>query len=536
MIDHPPAPHPGGPSPGPPLARSATVLALWAVAIAYLLCIDLKGIWTDEGNRYALFAGGQTWQEFNRSGSFGPFSGVLDAVGPTSYQPLFYLVDNAVIRVARSYSVVLLRAINVVWLLVAALGLLRLFRSYPPWTRLFGVLVLTLNGYMLMQVMQIREYPMYVALAIWSSCLFFEVLEAPGPPPLRRFWPRLVAHGVLLALLFYCHVYCVFVLAAQAVLLLTRRENRLAFLRAAAVSYGTAAALVLPWLVWVYLRFPGKVDPGIWDHRPPTLSLLGESMLGGFRDLLTYGAWGGHPLVQAAGVLVLVGIPVAWLAARRRGEPVDRRAAYALLTLALYACFQIAYFFLREPLSVWPRYFVAHYLGYVVLATCAFSVLERSARAAAGAPWRAIVAGVFLLVAVGGVAQVDLYRKDPFMDTGMTEQCNWRVIGRAMAGHVRPDDTIAYYYPLQAWTIGVESPSYPLAVSYGDILGTTPPRLPSLWLLDTSVMPDYLRQTLDRLDALGYRQAEVAELGCRCRLLRLDSASGPSPQPAPRPR
>jgi hypothetical protein len=521
-----PAPGLEGEGRGTALGRWATRFAPWAVIPVYLLCIDLKGIWTDEGFRFALYSGGQTWQQFNRSGSFGPLSGVLNAVGPSSYQPFFYLLTNAVVRLTGSLSEVVLRLVNVGWLLLAVLGLIRLFRTHSPWTQLFGVAVLTLNGYLLMHVMQIREYPMYVALAVWASCLYFEVLEVPGPPPLRVWWPKLLAYAIVVSLLFYCHVYSVFLLAAQVALLLSRRENRAAFLRGIALAWGMAALLVLPWLVTIYLRFPRKVDPGIWDYRPSTFALLVASMREGFHDLLIYGSWSGHPLLQAFVILVIVGIPASWIVARKRGKALDRRVAYSLVTMVLYAAFQISYFFLREPLSIWPRYFVAHYLGYVLLATSAFSVLERAA-AEGRKPWRgALAAAVLLLVVTAGAQQIRLYRANPYMDTGMSAQCNWRVVNRALAQVARPDEPICYYHPLLAWTMGLDLALFPNELTFADFLGDSPPRVPAFWLLDTPLVPgwrrDYLEQTLARLEALHLRPARTVDAGCQTRLIRYE--------------
>ena len=504
------------------MAKKFILPTLWLVVIVYVLCLDLKGVWTDEGNRYGLLSGGQTWQQFNRSGQFGSFGDVVTAVGPTFYQPLFYLVDNAIIRAARSRSDVLLRLVNILWLLAALQGLLRFFRDYSDYTRIFGILILALNGYMLMNVMQIREYPMYVALTIWSSCLFFELLESPGPPRFLQSSVRLAAYGVSMGLLFLVHAGGGFAIAAQAVMLLFRRQNRAAFLRNIAFSYAVAAAVVLPWLLTIYLRFPNKLKQGIWDRRPATMALLYDSMIVGFRHVLTYNVWAGAPLLQAFGVLILAGIPLAWIATLLRREALDRRAVYAVLTMLFFGAFQVTFFFKGQPLSIWPRYFISYFAGYVIAATCAFAALERYARKSAGVAWKAAACAVFLLAGTAGADQVQRYRADPYMDTGMSDACNWRVVTRSMIQHIRPEETIAYYYPLQAWTMSVYYPFYPHALSYGDIVGPHPPTTPSFWIFDTGVMPEYLRQVMDRLNTLHYTQTRTVDIGCQCKLFRYE--------------
>ena len=513
------------------MARKSIPLTLGIIVILYILCIDLKGVWTDEGFRLRILAGGQTWGQYNQSGTFGSFAGVITAVGPTSYQPGFFLIDNAIIRAARSHNVVLLRFINILWLIIGLQGMLRLFREYSVYTRLFGILIYALNGFMLMNVLQVREYPMYVALMIWSTCLCFEILETPGPPPFRQWWGRLAAYGAMMALFFYAHVDCVFALVAQVLMLLARKENRRAFLRSVSFSYAVAAALVLPWLVTIYIRFPNKVDLGSWDHRPATFTLLYDSLIAGFRNLLTYGLWTGFPILQAFGIVILAGIPLAWVFTVLRREALDRRAVYAILTMLFFAAFQIVYFFRSQPLSVWPRYFIAYFGGYAIAATCAFGVLERRARQSPNMAWKGAVAAVLLLVGTAGAAQVQQYRADPYMDTGMNDACNWRVTSRSMIQHIRPDETIAYYHPLLAWTMSIYYPFYPHELSYDDILGAQPPQIPSFWVLDTGVVPDFLRRVQDRLDTLHYAQTRAVDIGCQCKLFRYELGPA-SPAPA----
>ena len=509
-------------------SRKRVVLAFWFIAIIYVLSIDLKGVWTDEGNRYMLMAGGQTWEQYNHSGSFGSFPQVITAVRTMSlYVPLFYLIDNAVIRLAQSHSDLLLRLVNVLWLLLGLQGLLRFFRNYSESTRFFAMAVFALNGYMLMHVMQIREYPMYLALLIWSSCFLFELLELASDVPWRRRVPTLVGYGVLMGLFFYSQPYSVFALAAQVLIVLTWNRNRLASFRRMALSYAIAAAITAPWIVVFLVRYHGTINPGVYDRRASTLALLLQSLKWGFSALLIYGSWDGHPLMQVFLVLLVAGVPAIWILAARSGEPPDRRAIYALLTSVLFFVFQIA-FSLNQPLSLWSRYFVSYYFGYVVLATCAFSSLRNYAEKQRRRRWIVLSTAALLFVCIVGLEQIRLYREDPYMDTGMTAACNWRVTSRAMLRYVRPDETIAYYHPLLAWTISIDYPLFPNELSYSDIDSGRFARVPALWVMDHGYVPDETKQTLDHLHSFGYEITKTADLGCQCRLFRLELPEGVS--------
>jgi hypothetical protein len=503
------------------------VAALWLIALLYVISIDLKGIWTDEGNRFTLLSGGQSWGEYARSGSFGPSSKVLNAVLERSqYLPLFYLIDNAVIRLAGSHSDLLLRLVNLLWLMLSLQGLLRFFRNYSEMTRLFAIFILALNGFMLMHVMQIREYPLYLALQIWSSCLLMEILELPPNTPTRSRWPLFAAYGALLGFFFYSLAYSVFTIAAQVVMALARKKNLFVSLRQMALSYAIAAVTIAPWIV---LRLRAGINVGLWDSRPATLALLFESFKTGVGSLLIYNSWTGHPLMQAFVVIVIAGIPFAWILAARLGEHPDPRAVYALLTGAFFFLFQVAYFFLNQPLSVWFRYFVGYSFGYVVLATCAFSFFQRYAAKREQWYWRALAPAILLFVCAAGLQQVRLYRDDPFMDTSMSAGCDWRAIALAMLRQVRSDETVVYYNPLLAWTINARYPLFPNEMIYSDVNDSGKlAGKPLLWVLDNGAVHDYTEQTLLRLRSAKYAITKTADLGCECRLYRLELRSDTS--------
>ncbi|MEO8373470.1 MAG: hypothetical protein ABI806_30070, partial [Candidatus Solibacter sp.] len=135
--------------------------------------------------------------------------------------------------------------------------------------------------------------------------------------------------------------------------------------------------------------------------------------------------------------------------------------------------------------------------------------------------WKAAAAAVFLLAAGAGARQMDFYRGYPYLDTGMTPECNWRVTTRSMMEHIRPDETIAYYHPLQAWTIGINYPYFPHELSYRQILDAKSPGVPALWILDTGVAAE-VREVMNHLDAQHYGQTRAVDIGCNCKLLRYE--------------
>src|SRR5690349_9988779 len=79
-----------------------------ACIIIYFLFSDLKGISTDEGIRLGVMNGNMPFS--SRVGTeTASWSDVIRANGTTNYQPLYYLIQNALIRIANSHNFVLLK-------------------------------------------------------------------------------------------------------------------------------------------------------------------------------------------------------------------------------------------------------------------------------------------------------------------------------------------------------------------------------------------------------------------------------------------
>lgn len=418
------------------------LLCLIALA-AVVEMIDLKGISTDEGIRLGIVNGGRP---------FGPgptqppptYGEVLETISPYAYQPAYYLLLNSLMRVFERHDLNFFRCVNVGFLALCLLGLLRLTEKWENWPRAFLIALFAFNAYLIMHVLQIREYLAALAFYIWSTRLTLALDQRS----LADEWRDLgwfVAYGLLLCAGFYLQTWVVFPAIGQgAFLVLRRRPQFWRFLAHLAVCY-----LLVFSLTWPYLQSHGqKINVGLWEREHVTLA---GQLYQGFSLVLS-----GH--VPRHGLLTTL-LPVAWLGLlgtgivlvirlRRALPPAfvsesSRQAWLMLLSIALPLAFQIAYFFKVEPLSVWPRYFIVHYFFLTFLVALAFRALHLS-RSIPGGNLRATAALVAatLLVAGSSVAQVRSYWRDPYFDTSTSGSANWPTIAAALQSLARADDVV----------------------------------------------------------------------------------------------
>src|SRR3954471_18256271 len=96
--------------------RFDTCVLLICAAACIIICFlfsDLKGISTDEGIRLGVMNGNML---FSSSAQTASWDDVIRANGTTNYQPLYYLIQNLVIRIANSHIFVLLKSVNIAFL------------------------------------------------------------------------------------------------------------------------------------------------------------------------------------------------------------------------------------------------------------------------------------------------------------------------------------------------------------------------------------------------------------------------------------
>ena len=83
-------------------ARTMLAVACVLIIATYTLLIDLKGVSTDEGIRLAIINGGEAFG-LNEPSSHASWAKVLETNAPYAYQPLYFLIQNTLMSVAKTH-------------------------------------------------------------------------------------------------------------------------------------------------------------------------------------------------------------------------------------------------------------------------------------------------------------------------------------------------------------------------------------------------------------------------------------------------
>lgn len=423
-------------------------LACWLVLLVYGLMIDLKGISTDEGIRLYIVNGGLPFG-LGPSATTPTWAMVVDACSPFAYQPLYFLIQNTVMRLTQSHNEVLFRIVNLFFLWVSLRGLLTLSRNWAAVPRLFLIVVFSFNAYLLMHVLQIREYIVGIAFYIWSSWLVLKLDNRPLGR-LRADLAWFVGYGLLLTLGFYTQTWIVFPAIGQFLFLVVRPPApKGRFFAHLAISYG-----IVLWATWSYLdAHQQKMEVGRWGVEQ---TALWPQLSNGFHLVLT-----GHEAGKSAFAdflfwfwlaVILSGVALVFLAKTRSISSLSPGETKRVGTLMLFSIlvpliFQIGYFVRVDNLSLWPRYFVVHYFFLFWLVALTFKLLwDIRAAPEVGAIWRrgSTAALVAMGACLGASAffQVGSYYRDPWFDTGMRENANWRSWSADLLPLLHADDAV----------------------------------------------------------------------------------------------
>ena len=426
-----------------------------------MMC-DLKSVSTDEGLRLGIINGGKP---FLADPSSVTWDEVLQTGKPFAYQPLYFLLQRTVINLTHSESPVLLKLVNIGFLWLSLQGLIALSAGWRLAPRLFLLSAFSFNAYLLMHVLQIREYILGVSIYIWSTWLVLQLVDRN----LRQAWRDIAwfaAYGLLLTLGFYVQTWVVFVASAQGLFLVLRRKNdRMRFYAHLALGYLIVLAATLPFLN----ANPQRIDVGRWGTEGtallPQLSngfhLVLAGHLTGHSVFTDFIYWFWLAIVSAAAVLVML----------RRADPIVSEAAEAfrhqgllvLLSVAFPLVFQFAYFYRFDNLSVWPRYFIVHYFFLFWLLSMAVRFLHALAESSEFKPafrriLRTSLVAVLATLLVSSLYQIRSYYRDPYFDTSLSRSSNWRVLATEIARVLRPDDVLLAHELINQSTLTFSHP------------------------------------------------------------------------------
>jgi mannosyltransferase len=271
---------------------------------------------------------------------------IPDVLRQDGSPPLYYLLLNVWMHVfgsgeADTHALSVACALAIVP--VAWIGARALFGDRAAW---IAALLAALNPFLTYYAQETRMYAL-VALLSTVVASTFVVAFVQG----RRRW--LPAFGVALALLVYAHNWGVFVglgTVAALVPIWRATRDRRAVVRDAAIGYGVALALYLPWIPFLISQAQHTGAP--WAEAPRLQAILnGLSTLFG----------GAAPAMAFA---LAAGFGLSTLLAAPRQSP-RARAALALGVMALTA---LACAFVGSQISpAWSNRYFAAFLGPLLL-------------------------------------------------------------------------------------------------------------------------------------------------------------------------
>ncbi len=267
-------------------ARPAAALAAYAVVLAVLL--PRLSLWLDE---ILTLAGA-------RQPDLASLMEYLKTVpGGT---PLAFLPPHAAIAVL-GYSVFAARVTSAVASVAACAGVLVLARRLGLRFPLAAVAVFALCPLQFRYALEARPYALALCLTVWSTVVFFELLDRP------RSVARILLYMLLTAAAGFTLAYALFVPLAHLAWLAVTRGSRMAAVVCAA-SLGVTAAALLPW----YLHF--RAD-WLLVNQQQQIAAWNWGAVQVFVKELTGAGYLGTALIAAGAVLGLrrTGVRSPWL-------------------------------------------------------------------------------------------------------------------------------------------------------------------------------------------------------------------------------
>ncbi len=512
---------------------------LVALTISYGLALDLRGIWGDEALRLRPINGGP-FLDAEGHVHIGTYAGVLDRVlNDSLFQPAYHVLQHTVVRLAGSRDIVLLRGVNLCLMLGACLLLWQLTARFRHvWARWATVVWFGAHGYMMMHVLQVREYPLLMLVILATGALFFRMLAQTNATRWPACIPWVLAWAGMCAFAFYTHLWALYFCVLTTPLALLRREHRNAFLCVLAAAWVLGAILMAPWM-GLDQFLGGKVQVHSWDPRPATLGLWWEGMRTGWGHLL----FGNGSVLPVAVLAMVLGVGICSLTTtawwRRRALGYDPIPLWCLWCMAGYFGFQTLYFIVVEPMSLWPRYFVCyHPFLALLLGWC----IDKLYATSTDGLRRALAQIAVLLIAFQGIWHVVRHYQDPNLDAGF----DMREKTAHLEAVTRPHEPIfvshevSYLGLTYGWSqhnpwrhtlnedpLTAATPPTAAAQAHAQAIGQTtasadyPGEHITLVQYHGGEAASFLQTRARRFAALGYRTCQTTDLGDDMTALRL---------------
>jgi hypothetical protein len=447
------------------------VLAMLTIALFYLLMIDLKGIWTDEGWRFGIMNGGRLFLAPN-SGFTASFAEVLSALNTTNYQPLYFLLMNSLSKITQSHNIILFRMINILFLLCSQFAVLSIIREWRITTKIYAMTIFTVNGYMFMHILQVREYPLgilFLLCVIKLTLMIVDYNEIESPLKFR--WLNIL-YGTTAGLAAINQFWIVPTLGGCVIFIMLYARRKLAAFSGLLVSGISFVVMLSP--VYFFTDssnkiFVGHGNPrfvGYWDPRMNYEHLF--STLTAALGYFVTGSYGTRwyvslipELTLSAALLVAVWVAVSrtvLTSAVRELKTTGKVALLCLCILIVLLGFQWCYFFLIDGLASWVRYYFQQFCVLSILVSCAFSFAN--VRLDSSPVWKpglvALAAFRSLLIIssiITGVNSVISYRNNPYTDAALSKVCEWRGVTEDIQTFGGRGAKIIFSNPLAAQTV-----------------------------------------------------------------------------------
>jgi hypothetical protein len=385
-----------------------------AAFICHFYASDFKGIWIDEAHRLAIANGGSFKGDLTHRHPGGP-GAVLEASKGYPHQPAYYLLVNAIFRITHSYSTIIQYFTNTLLFVLSAIALFNIARMLlPPQGQLVALLLYAFSGQAIAFALQIREYCLILFLLTWNI-FFFLALSRERSGIGRISFAALALGYIMTATLgVYASLWMFFFFWPQTLLTIWKARHGPRRILVVLASQAAAGFVLLPWLLH---DLRAKLNTAVYDKTPPTLSYLVNRCLKGFEFVLTGNfvhPW--MPRVFHLMFFLLGGTVVVYVVLSvMRFRKISFGWRYVVLCICSFFGFQLAYFFLKEPLSVNPRYFILYLPFTSLVLGGAFVYLQRSPQHTRRYDGLYELGGILVALSIG-LLEICQYYHDPDVD------------------------------------------------------------------------------------------------------------------------